>query len=102
MHVSGRTYSVTFCRANDSGDVYPWTLVAELFGIGGFTLREAEAEDAMKTLWFGKRKFVKGSELIAAMERQTVRRDGTASSGRRTGRCCFRITKDLMETKLAI
>jgi hypothetical protein len=56
----------------------------------------------MKTLWFGKRKFVKGSELIAAMERQTVRRDGTASSGRRTGRCCFRITKDLMETKLAI
>lgn len=54
--------------------VYAFSLIAELFGIGEFTLREAESEDGMKTLWFGKRKFVKGSELIAAMERQTDRR----------------------------
>lgn len=55
--------------------VYAYELLADLFGIGEFTIREAEA-DGMRAMWFGKRKFVRGSELIAAMERQTKERLG--------------------------
>ena len=44
-------------------EVYAVELLNDLFGIGEFTLREAE-RSGLKSYWMGKRKYVGGDELI--------------------------------------